>query len=54
MLTYLLVLFSLAVVFSVLIGAIVWTVKLGITPMPPEEAIPFGAFRIFPWTTAGR
>jgi hypothetical protein len=54
MLAYLLVLFSLAVIFSALIGAIVWTIKLGISPVPPEEVVPFSSFRIFPWATAGR
>ena len=55
MLTYLLVLFSLAVVLSVLVGAVLWTIKLGVSPAPPEGLIPAGSsFGIFPWAIMGK
>jgi hypothetical protein len=52
MLAQLFLVSGLAVVFGILIGAIIWTIKLGLTPTNPaseEKAMQFESFRLFPW-----
>lgn len=41
---------SIVALIGILIGAIFWTIKLGVAIVPAKDADPsFNSFRLFPW-----